>query len=544
MHEKMTRLHAKSLYRQGWKILDIAAEVAVSEKTVRLWRDTEGWAQTLSAEEALEARIVHLANKGGKSEEEFRELERLIDALTRLERGKTRLAKTGSGALSAGEAPEKTGKSRKAKEPKNEIGGLDLAAFPEPPLFAYQREIAENEARFCFWLKSRQIGATTHAIAWKALKRALTTGYNQIFLSASKRQVQVFNTSIKKMAQEHLNLELAGSKEMIQLHRGGKPWGAFIFLSTNSATAQSYSGDVYIDEACWIPRFEELERVASGMATLKQFRKVYVSTPSTVTHPAWAIWKGQTGKDGQPKPDSIHRVRTTVHDAIAGGNNLIDVDVLKQEYSEEAFAQLFLCQPLDDEQSVFRLAQLERCQSDPETWGPIGNAPVWIGYDPSRSRDYAALAVVAKVDNRFRLVAREKWRDKSFRWQAARIKDITGKYNVERIAVDVTGMGQAVYELVKEFFPRVTPLNYTLETKTDLVLKTRQIVDDGRLEYEQGDAFVTQSFLAIKQSGTDTGRVTYKAGRTAETGHAEAFWAIAHALWFEPLRQRRRIVIG
>jgi len=115
---------------------------------------------------------------------------------------------------------------------------------------------------------------------------------------------------------------------------------------------------------------------------------------------------------------------------------------------------------------------------------------------------------------------------------------------VERIAVDVTGMGQAVYELVKEFFPRVTPLNYTLETKTDLVLKTRQIVDDGRLEYEQGDAFVTQSFLAIKQSGTDTGRVTYKAGRTAETGHAEAFWAIAHALWFEPLRQRRRVVIG
>jgi hypothetical protein len=43
---------------------------------------------------------------------------------------------------------------------------------------------------------------------------------------------------------------------------------------------------------------------------------------------------------------------------------------------------------------------------------------------------------------------------------------------------------------------------------------------------------------------TDAGRVTYKAGRTAETGHAEAFWAVAHALHFEPLRQRRRVVIA
>jgi phage FluMu gp28-like protein len=393
-------------------------------------------------------------------------------------------------------------------------------------------------------VKSRQIGATTHTIAWKALKRAVRTGYPQIFLSASKRQVQVFNQSIRKLAQEHLQLELQGSKEQIPLHRAGKPWGGFIFLSTNAATAQSYSGDVYIDEACWIPRFEQLERVASGMATLKHFRKAYVSTPSTVAHPAWAIWKGQTGKDGQPKPDTIRRFRTTVHDAVAGGNDLIDVELLKSEYSDEAFAQLFLCQPIDDEQSVFRLAQLERCQSDPEDWQPVGRAPVWIGYDPSRSRDFACLAVVARVGERWRLVTREKWRDKSFRWQAAQIKACLETYNVERIAIDVTGMGQAVYELVREFFSRVTPLTYTLETKTELVLKTRQIVDDGRFEYEAGDAFVTQSFLAIKQSGTDAGRVTYKAGRNAEAGHAEAFWAIAHALWFEPLRRRSRVVIS
>ena len=97
---------------------------------------------------------------------------------------------------------------------------------------------------------------------------------------------------------------------------------------------------------------------------------------------------------------------------------------------------------------------------------------------------------------------------------------------------------------MRESFPRVTAIHYSLETKTELVLKARQLIEDGRFEYEAGDQFVTGSFLAIKQAGTDAGRVTHKAGRTAETGHAEAFWAVAHALQFEPLRQRRRVVIA
>jgi phage FluMu gp28-like protein len=550
MHEKTTRLHAKSLFRQGWQLAGIAAEVGVAERTLRLWRDAEGWAVQLAPEEALEARIVYLVNRADKSDAEYTELERLIDALNRLERGKARALKEAGRQASvevpAGDDSGPVRRGKKARQKTNEIGHIDLARVEGPPLFAYQKEIVEDPARFIFWRKSRQIGATTHTIAWKALRRAIGLGHDQIFLSASNRQAQVFNRSIRKLAGAHLGLELSGSKERIQIHRGGQAWAAFIFLSTNSATAQSESGDVYVDEAFWIPRFAELERVASGMATLKQYTKFYASSVSTVTHPAWRLWVGETGKDGKARPDAIKRITTTVHDAIAGGNDLIDVEVLKAEYSEEAFAQLFLCRPIDDEQSVFKLAQLERCQSDPAAWGPAGGAPVWLGYDPSRSRDYACLAVLARVgkQERFRLLECLRWQNKNFRWQAERIREAFARYNVQRIGIDVTGMGQAVYELVREFFPRVTAIHYSLETKTELVLKARQLIEDGRFEYEAGDQFVTGSFLAIKQAGTDAGRVTYKAGRSAETGHAEAFWAVAHALHFEPLRQRRRVVIG
>ena len=104
MKDKLTRLHAKSLFRQGWKIADIAGEVGVAEKTVRLWRDAEGWATQLSAEEALEARIAPRVTRADKSDPESHERGRLMEALTRLERGKAKAIKD-AGRQDAVEAP-------------------------------------------------------------------------------------------------------------------------------------------------------------------------------------------------------------------------------------------------------------------------------------------------------------------------------------------------------------------------------------------------------------------------------------------------------
>jgi uncharacterized protein YjcR len=41
------------------------------------------------------------------------------------------------------------------------------------------------------------------------------------------------------------------------------------FLGTNARTAQSYHGNLYLDEYFWIPKFQELRKVASGMAIHK-----------------------------------------------------------------------------------------------------------------------------------------------------------------------------------------------------------------------------------------------------------------------------------
>jgi uncharacterized protein YjcR len=128
--------------------------------------------------------------------------------------------------------------------------------------FAYQLgwHKAGLEHRIRHILKSRQIGATFY-FAREALLRALKTGHNQIFLSASKTQAYVFRKYIIAFARL-VDVDLTGDPIVI-----GNNGAELLFLGTNSNTAQSHNGDLYVDEIFWIPNFQRLRKVASGMAS-------------------------------------------------------------------------------------------------------------------------------------------------------------------------------------------------------------------------------------------------------------------------------------
>ena len=84
------------------------------------------------------------------------------------------------------------------------------------------------------------------------------------------------------------------------------PNGAMLyFLGTNSKTAQSYHGNLYLDEYFWIHKFQELRKVASGMAIHKHWRQTYFSTPSSLNHDAYPFWSGALFNRGRSKQDKI-----------------------------------------------------------------------------------------------------------------------------------------------------------------------------------------------------------------------------------------------
>ena len=71
------------------------------------------------------------------------------------------------------------------------------------------------------------------------------------------------------------------------------------FLGTNARTAEGYHGNFYFDEFFWTFKFNELNKVASGMAMQKQYLRTYFSTPSSMAHEAYTFWTGERFNKGK-----------------------------------------------------------------------------------------------------------------------------------------------------------------------------------------------------------------------------------------------------
>lgn len=564
----------KSLYLRKYKISEISKTLNIPARTIYYWADVENWNDLIaheSTEEAIRRRITLLVEKDDKSKLELKEIDSLIYSLERLARlanRKNAFEKSADGSTpdDQSQSPKKTSKKRKGKVIKNDVSHLTLSDFQDKfhkTYFHYQKELYENkDRRNRFLLKARQIGATWY-FAQEAFEDACLTGDNQIFLSATRAQAEVFRDYIIALAKEHFDIDLTGNP--IKLHTA-KGTATLYFLSNNSKSAQSYHGHVYIDEFFWINKFSELYKVATGMAAHKKWRRTLFSTPSTVNHEAYPLWNGDNFnkrfkkkrvdlpdfkemQSGVLCQDNVWRKIITLEDAEKGGCNLFNRKELELEYSRDEFLNLFMCKFVDDTLSVFKLNMLELCGVDPDTWKdvnifdprPVGNLPVWCGYDPSRFKDDASFVVLLpplKEGGKFRLIEKHKWVNKSFTYQAAKIKEICARYNVQFMGIDITGPGYGVFEKVQEFYPRATPILYNVESKNHMVLKALEVIEAGRLEWDAGQTEIAHAFMTIRKSTSDSGKIIYAARRTATTGHADVAWSAMHALSHEPIRNQ------
>ncbi|HFW0499664.1 TPA: terminase ATPase subunit family protein [Salmonella enterica subsp. enterica serovar Enteritidis] len=561
------RRQASLLYWQGFSVPQIAEMLQVKRPTVQSWKQRDGWdgiAPISRVESSLEARLIQLIAKPQKSGGDFKEIDLLGRQIERLARV-NRYSQTGNEAdLNPNVANRNKGERKKPKKnffSDEAIEKLEELFFDQSFEYQLQWYRAGLAHRIRDILKSRQIGATFY-FSREALLRAIKTGHNQIFLSASKTQAYVFREYIIQFARL-VDVDLTGDPIVI-----GNNGAKLIFLGTNSNTAQSHNGDLYVDEIFWIPNFQKLRKVASGMASQKHLRSTYFSTPSTLAHGAYPFWSGELFNKGRASAadrieiDISHRALAggqlcddgqwrqivTIEDALAGGCTLFDLDQLRRENSDEDFKNLFMCEFVDDKASVFPFEELQRCMVDVmETWEdfapfadhPFGSRPVWIGYDPSHTGDSAGCVVLAPPvvsGGKFRMLERHQWKGMDFAAQAEGIRRLTEKYNVEYIGIDATGLGLGVFQLVRSFYPAARGIRYTPEMKTAMVLKAKDTIRRGCLEYDAGATDVTQSFMSIRKTMTSSGRsATYEASRTEEASHADIAWATMHALLNEPL---------
>lgn len=309
------------------------------------------------------------------------------------------------------------------------------------------------------------------------------------------------------------------------------------------------------------------------MATHKKWRKTYFSTPSTVAHPAYPYWTGERRNRRRKKedrididvshaalaagsvgPDRIWRHIVNIEDAQAGGCDLFDIEELRDEYAPDEFANLFLCDFVDDSQSAFKFNDMIACGCDSlvdwtdfnlEADRPYGNRNVWAGYDPQESEngDNAALVIAAPPVAEgapFRILERHQLRGLDFEQQAEFIKAVLSRYNCTYLGIDAKGVGAGVYQLLAKVGAMpgctVAKIEYSLELKTHMVMKAQNVVRRGRLRFDSSLLDLVSAFVSIKKTLTTSGRaVTFKAGRGGNDGHADLAWATMHILMNEPL---------
>jgi uncharacterized protein YjcR len=158
--------------------------------------------------------VGYEAAEGGRDYKE-------IDLLSRQAVQQARIGKFNNGGNEADLNPKVANRNsgpRKAPE-KNVFTDEQIEQLKEifqAGMFEYQKHWwrAGVENRIRNLLKSRQIGATYY-FAREALIDALTTGRNQIFLSASKAQAHVFKQYIIEFARE-VDVDLKGDNDTAQ----------------------------------------------------------------------------------------------------------------------------------------------------------------------------------------------------------------------------------------------------------------------------------------------------------------------------------------
>jgi len=578
-----TRLKARSLYWRHWSMQQIADELQVPYSTVASWKTRQKWDDAppiLRAAEGTLERYLALVDKEKKTGSDYKEIDLLGRQFERFER----INRYRDGGNEADLNPARANGAKAANKKKQEVKNLitpemaaKLRADMEGQLHGRQKGwlLTSTNLRTRMILKSRQIGATWY-FARERFLVGMETGKNQIFISASRAQANIFRGYIVQWVQKVCGVTLKGDPIVVQRGSDDEDGEALEpfelhFLGTNYRTAQGYHGDVIIDECFWIYGFEELFKVASAMATQKQYTITLFSTPSTLAHEAYPMWCGDRYnrkrpkadrvqidishdalRDGQLGADGIWRQIVTIYDAVDGGFDLVDPEQLQQQYSLEEFDNLFRCIFLDDSQSMFPFAIMRRCMVDSwDEWArdfqPYALRPyageVWLGYDPNASEngtgDDAALVAVAaptKIGGKFRVLEKKRLKGLDFAAQADAVREFYDKYNVTKIGIDITGAGKAVHQLVSKWFPMAHAITYSVATKTQMVLKAKNVITSNRLEFDAGWLDMMAAFMAIRPEITKGGtQVTYVASRAGGTGHADLAWAVMHALQFEPL---------
>lgn len=512
LYDDKTRERARALFLKGESTIDIAAELGCTAATVRNWANRLNWSNQLQYRREipgqLEEQIRRLSKRKTLTDKQARRLALLTSSYERMHKLVPR---------------PKPSKKEDTLKPRMKLAiSQDLLQrflSEEYGLYPYQKAFLLSERRFIKVLKARQIGYSYGCLAPKALLRALA-GRNQLIVSASEYQSQIVLNYVKTHI-ERLGLEnTVDDTDSKSITIGGAKITA---LPTNFRTIQGNPGDVILDEFAW---YHNQKRIWEAIVPSITQIGGTITVCSTPFVPGNFFWQLITEHDGRFTNFESHRI--TIYDAVDQGMALPGgIEELRSLFDGDSWKMLYECEWAEDGSALLGWDMLHGLATVEET--RFWDGPVYMGVDVGRVNDRFCIANVGQCDDgTYRLLHLELHKNINFPQMRGLIEQTMRRYNVKRCVIDRTGLGMQLAEDVVNAHPAIAQSkHFSRDVKEKLALNLLKLCEDKALGLYNDPVLLSQ-LHAVKKHATASG-IKYDAQRD-ETGHADAFWALALAV--------------
>lgn len=199
---------------------------------------------------------------------------------------------------------------------------------------------------------------------------------------------------------------------------------------------------------------------------------------------------------------------------------LID-EIPKSIQEQEVYAKF-----LEDSSTVFR--NLEKCAvAKPRE--PEAGKTYFLGTDLARLQDYTVIVVMDTDGNQ---VYMDRFIEIDWKIQEERIKLVAKKYNNAQVWLDVTGVGDPIYEALIAMDVLVQPYKFTNESKKQLIQMLMMSLEQEKIKlFNKEDIkgkVLFNEMVIFEYEMTSSGLIRYQA---PEGYHDDCVMALALANW-------------
>ena len=384
----------------------------------------------------------------------------------------------------------------------------------------------EDSSRFKIGMWGRQTGKSTSCALEAIADMIQHKGAVWVVMSRSQSQSDEF---IRKAAGIARAVEAAGKKLGLDITQDGNV--STVNLSNGSRmigfpakpeTARSYSGNVILDEFAFHDHPDEIWKAVFPSISLGHNIRI-ISTPNGLGNRFAEMWNEPKG------PWSKHRI--TAPEAADAGLP-INLDEIYEGLNDDiAWRQEYLCEFVDEATAWLPYDLIRNCED--ETAGTLEDytpgVSLYAGWDVARWNDLSVFTLLERVGDVCWVRLVEVFAHSSFQNQLDRVKGIIDAFNVERVAVDATGMGEMPAEQLEREYGdwRIDKVKFTQDHKASLAGITKRAFER-KLIRIPSQAELRDDLHSVQRTQTPTGGVRF-AGQSGKS-HADRFWSLSLAL--------------